>query len=112
MGWWHEYDGTVIGDEMADIVGDSLEKLVAELRERWPEITPAQILHTLAFSAGVAANPDTNVISGSEPALIVMTVDGKRKWAEEHEVTPPDSEMLAPGTSLLNAKDPFEAVGV
>ncbi|KKK55797.1 hypothetical protein LCGC14_3070930, partial [marine sediment metagenome] len=52
MGWWEMHDGTVIGDELADIAGDCLEEMVKKMVAEFPEVTRDQVLHTLAFCSG------------------------------------------------------------
>ena len=58
MGWWQTYDGTVIGDELADIVDDWLDKLVGELVKKYPTIAREQVLYTIAFCSGYLGHFD------------------------------------------------------
>ena len=53
MGWWKTEDGTVIGDELADIAGVHLEKMEEEMLRKYPNLTGAQIRHTMAFCGNV-----------------------------------------------------------
>lgn len=109
MGWWEQYDGIVIGDELADIVGVWIDKLVAELVEKYPTISKDQVLHTIAFCSGYLGQYDKNreIIDSEEKILAVMTVKQRREWNGEHGVPPDMSKRIAPDTELMNVYNPF-----
>ena len=109
MGWWEQYDGTVIGDELADIVAEWLDKLVVELVKKYPTITRDQILHTIAFCSGYLKyfDKDRQFDDNSDKILGVMTINQRRKWNDENEVPPDISKRIAPNTELENVFNPF-----
>ena len=109
MGWWEQYDGIVIGDEFADLVGNHLEKMVKDLVETYPTISRDQVLHTISFCSGYFRHFDKgrefNV--NSDKILCVMTINERRKWHNEHEIPPDMSKRIAPDTELENVFNPF-----
>lgn len=111
MGWWETYDGTVIGDELADLVGEHFDKLVSDLAKKYPAITRDQILHTMAFCSGYFKHfdkdRDIEATAHKDKILMVMTVEQKRKWGEYHQVPPDMSKRVAPDTELMNVRNPF-----
>jgi len=108
MGWWKSYDGTVIGDELADMVDDWLGKLVVELVEKYPLITRGQVLHTIAFCSGYLECFDKNrEITEADKILATMIVKQRRKWHKKNEVLPDTSKQIAPDTKLQNVYNPF-----
>lgn len=113
MGWWSSYDGTIIGDELADIVGDSLDEMVGKLVARFPEITRDQVLHTIAFCGSHFKHFDEDQKFTKKTKLLLVLPAGDRdKYTKAHEVPEDESKLLAPGTTLMNAKNPFEKVAV
>ena len=110
MGWWECYDGTVIGDELADVVGDWIDKLVAELVSKYPTITRDQVLHILTFCSGYFKKfDDKREWSGTDRILQVMTIKQRDNWTRRHRVLPDMSKRVAPNTELMNVYNPFTA---
>ena len=73
MGWWESYDGTVIGDSLADDVGEHFDKMVSALVKRYPEISRDQVLHTMAFCSGYFKHFDQKrEMSDVDKILVVM----------------------------------------
>lgn len=109
MGWWETYDGTVIGDDLADLVGDSLDKLVNDLVKKYPTISRDQVLHTLVFCSGYLKHFDEKreLDDDSDKILAVMTINQREKWIDEHKVPPDLSKRVAPNTELMNVRNPF-----
>jgi len=108
MGWWESHDGTVIGDELVDIVEDRFDKMVSDLVKEYPEITRDQVLHTMAFCSGYFEHFDKKrKMSSLDKILGVMTVKQMRRWNSRHEVLPDMSKRIAPDTDLMNVKNPF-----
>lgn len=108
MGWWGMYDGTVIGDELADIGGDYLEGMVDKMVERFPEITRDQVLHTLVFCSGYFKHFDEKRrMTKKDKILVAMPIHDRDRWVNRHRVPPDGSKLVAPGTSLMNVKNPF-----
>ena len=108
MGWWEAYDGTVIGDDLADIVGGDLELVVDKLVAAYPTITEAQVLHTLVFSSSYFERFDNGKkIADNDKKLVVMTVRQKKEWQEQHSNPPDMTKKVAPNTALMNVRNPF-----
>ena len=111
MGWWEGYDGTVIGDELADLVEPVIDKMTKEMVAKWPKITRDQVLHTIAFCSGYLKSfdkdRDIQATVAVDKILAVMTVEQMRNWNEEHRIPPDSSKRVAPGTELINVKNPF-----
>jgi len=108
MGWWQTADGTVIGDEFADICGVHIDKLIEALIERFPDITRNQVLNTLSFCSGyLKAFDKGKEQTPDDITLILMTVEQRNKWRETHSVPADESLLVAPGTGLLNVRNPF-----
>ena len=113
MGWWTEYDGTVIGDELADIVGEALDALVEKVVAKFPEITRDQVLHTIGFCGSYFKHfDDGKELNLKDKLLLVLPAGDRDKYTKAHEVPDDESKLLAPGTGLMNAKNPFEKAGV
>jgi len=109
MGWWDQYDGTVIGDELADIVDDAMEEMVNKLVAQFPDITRDQVLHTIAFCGSHFEQFDDGKKLTKEDKLLLVLPAGERdKYADAHRVPTDDSKLVAPGTGLMNIKNPFE----
>lgn len=108
MGWWEMYDGTVIGDGLADIVGDALEGMVGKIVERFPDVTRDQVLHTLAFCSGYFKRfDDKRRMNKKDKILVAMPIVDRDKWTHAHRVPPDESKLVAPGTALTNVRNPF-----
>ena len=111
MGWWQCYDGTVIGDKLADIVGEWVDKLVAELVEKYPIITRDQVLHTIGSCSGYLKHfdkdRDIEATANIDKILTVMTVEQMRNWHDQNRVPPDTSKRIAPDTELENIYNPF-----
>ena len=108
MGWWECYDGTVIGDELADFVDDWIDKLIAELIKKYPTITRNNVLHTLAFCSGCLKKFDDNQkMIDTDKILVVMTIEQMREWNSSHKVPSDISKQVAPNTELMNVYNPF-----
>ena len=108
MGWWESYDGTVIGDELADIVGECLDGMVQKMVVRFPEVTRDQVLQTLAFCSGYFKHFDSKMKVGKEDKiLLAMPIRDRDKWAKRHRVPSDESKRVAPSTELRNVKNPF-----
>ena len=108
MGWWESYDGTVIGDELADVVGSWMDNLVICLVEKYPTISRDQVLHTIAFcSGGLPHFEKGRRTLDSDKALAVMSITQKRRWNSRHKIPPDLSKRIASGTSLENVFNPF-----
>ena len=108
MGWWECYDGTVIGDGLADIVDDWIEKLIAELVSKYPTITRDQVLYTVSFCSGYLKHFDEKrKTTNQDKILAVMTRQQMRRWNSRHKVPPDMSKRVAPDTELLNVHNPF-----
>lgn len=108
MGWWQCYDNTIIGDELADLVGDWMNTLVADLVAKYPSISRDQVLHTIAFCSGYLPHFDKGrELDNSDRGLAVITIKQKRRWAARHEVPPDVSKRVAPDTTLVNVFNPF-----
>ncbi len=105
MGWWECYDGTVIGDELADIVSDRLGLLIEDLVTEYPTISRDQILSTLAFCSGWLGHFDKPSVQ--DKILVVMTVKQMRSWEVRHKSLPDMNKRVAPGTPLENVFNPF-----
>lgn len=107
MGWWQTYDGTVIGDELADIVDNWQDGLMGELLDKYGDITKDQILHTLAFCFNyIEGFDDGKKPHPEDKMLTVMTL--KERGERSSGICKPDEDrMVAPGTALLNVRDPF-----
>lgn len=113
MGWWERYDGTVIGDELADVVGDALDAMVKKLVKKFPRITRDQIRHTIAFCGNYTRHFDESTEQTKEDkVLLVLSAGEMDTWLEEHSIASDESKRIAPGTDLMNVKSPFEEVGV
>lgn len=107
MGWWQTYDGTVIGDDLADMVGRHIDRLTSELFDKYPTISRAQILSTISFCGNYIRQLDKGEPTSDEKRLVVMTKEQCEEWRKEHKVPLDESIMVAPGTGLLNVKNPF-----
>ena len=108
MGWWEMYDGTVIGDELADIVGECLDGMVKKMVARFPEVTRDQVLHTLAFCSAYFKHFDgKRKVRKKDKILLAMPICDRDKWASRHRVPLDESKLVAPGTGLMNVKNPF-----
>lgn len=108
MGWWESYDGTVIGDELADIAGECLDGMVKEMATRFPKITRDQVLHTLAFCSGYFKHFDgKRKASKKDKILLAMPIRDRDRWTKRHRVPSDESKLVAPGTELVNVKNPF-----
>ena len=107
MGWWEAYDGTVIGDELADIVGECLEAMVGKMVKRFPTVARDQVLHTLAFCSGCLKHFDDKAVGRPAKILVAMPIKERDEWVESHRVEEDESKLVAPGTGLMNAKNPF-----
>ena len=108
MGWWESYDGTVIGDELADIVDNCMDKLVNELVKKYPTITRDQVLHTLSFCSGYFKKfDDKREWEDTDKILQVMTIKQRDNWTRRHRVPPDIDKLVAPDTELMNVRNPF-----
>lgn len=108
MGWWETNDGTVIGDSLADIVGEWLDKLVGELVKKYPTISRDQVLHTLVFCSGYFKQFDGDrKLTKVDKILQVMTVKQSKEWVAKHRAEPDMSKRVAPNTELVNVLNPF-----
>ncbi len=116
MGWWSNYDGTVTGDEMADIIDGHEEAMVKDLVARFPEMTKVQLLHALVFSFGYVEEFDGKdaEILDTDKVLQVMTRKEREEWTAPRTISCEEQEalMVAPGTGLVNAKNPFTGAAV
>jgi len=109
MGWWEMHDGTVIGDELADIAGDCLEEMVKKMVAEFPEVTRDQVLHTLAFCSGFLKHFDgAKKPNKDNKILLALPIAERNKWANKHQVPRDESKRVAPGTELMNVRSPFE----
>ncbi len=111
MGWWECYDGTVIGDELADIVGDWVDNLVEDLVKRYPTITRDQVLSTMAFCSGYLKHfdkdGDIEATVNMNKILTVMTIEQMRNWYDQNRLPPDMGKRVAPDTELVNVFNPF-----
>jgi len=109
MGCWTQYDGTVIGDELADIVGESLDEMVGKLVKKFPEITKNQVLHTIAFCGSYLRHFDKGrKLAKKDKLLLVLPARDRDKYCGAHRVPEDETKLLAPGTGLMNVRNPFE----
>ena len=109
MGWWQQDDGTVIGDEMADIVGGWLNQLAGDFLKVFPRATKAQLLNTLAFTTSyIKVFDHEKVDHPDDDVLTPMLFKQQEKWRETHSVPPNMSIRVAPNTPLVNVKNPFK----
>jgi len=100
----------VIGDDLADTAGAALDELVDKLAKQYPDITKAQVLHTVAFCSGYLTHFDTGKrdLAGSHTKVLqVMTLQQRIEFSEQHRVPKDESIMVAPGTGLRNVHNPF-----
>lgn len=108
MGWWEAFDGTVIGDALADIVDGDLDVVVKKLVVEYPSISREQVLHTLAFCSGFVPHfDDGKEMTDDDKVLVVMTVGQRKEWREQHSIPPDMSKRIAPETDLMNVRNPF-----
>lgn len=108
MGWWESYDGTVIGDELADIAGECLDGMVKKMVARFPQITRDQVLHTLVFCSGYFKHFDgKRKVAKKDKILLAMPIRDRDRWVNRHRVPPDESKLVAPNTGLVNVKNPF-----
>jgi len=107
MGWWEAYNGIVIGDEFADIMDGHKEAVVDELRRKFPDITKEQVLHTVVFCFGYLPAYDGKEPEDGDMVLQAMTRAERKEWVEQNRVPLDESKLVAPGTGLMNAKNPF-----
>ena len=108
MGWWEQYDGTVIGDGLADIAEGAIDKVVKDLVEAYPQITREQVLHTIAFCSGYLKHFDEGKkFKKSDKLLQVVTVKQREEWIDKHGAEPNMSKRIAPNTTLMNVRNPF-----
>ena len=108
MGWWESYDGTVIGDDLADIAGECLDGMVKKMVAKFPQITRDQVLHTLAFCSGYFKHFDgKRKVTKKDKILLAMPVCDMARWIKGHRVPPDESKLVAPNTGLMNVKNPF-----
>jgi len=108
MGWWETYNGIVIGDELADLVGDWVDSLTKTLTKKYPTISKAQVLSTISFCTGYLEHYDKKgPRKGGDPVLVQMTREQAIKFGEENTVEANMNIRVAPNTELINVVNPF-----